>query len=282
MFQNQIIPVRVKETNMPEPTILLTQEQIDFFHQNGYLSIPAITTPEEIAWMKDVYDRLFANRTGRDEGNQFDLAGTDEEGTEEKLPQILGPARYAPELKESLYHANALAITKQLLGEDARYLGDHAILKPGRTGVETPWHQDEAYWDGSLEHHSLSVWMPLQDVGVENGCMQFIPSPMDMEVQPHHTINYDPRIHGLVIDELDTSNAVICPLPAGGATIHYCRTPHYTAANHSDQPRRAYILALGELPKPREVPRDFYWNATKMTARDERAKAAQSRSMDLE
>ena len=264
---------------MPEATIRLTQEQIDFFRQNGYLAIPAITTPDEIEWMKEIYDRLFANKTGREEGNQFDLAGTDEDDQEAKLPQILGPARYAPELKESLYHANAVAITQQLLGSEARYLGDHAIMKPARTGVETPWHQDEAYWDGGMEHHSLSVWMPLQDVNMENGCMQFIPSAMDIEVRPHHTINNDPRIHGLEIDELDTSRAVACPLPAGGATFHYCRTPHYTGANHSDEPRRAYILGIGTLPNMREEKdkRDFYWNTRKQTPRDERAKAAKAR-----
>lgn len=259
---------------MPEPTILLTQAQIDCFRENGYLVIPEITTQREVEWIKVIYDRLFANKTGREEGNQFDLAGTDDDDAEAKLPQILGPSRYAPELKDALYIANAVAITQQLLGPDARFLGDHAILKPGRTGVETPWHQDEAYWDGGMSHHSLSAWMPLQDVDEHNGCMQFLPSAMDIEVQPHHSINHDPRVHGLEIDALDTTRAAICPLKAGGATFHYCRTPHYTGANHSDQPRRAYILGLGVLPQPRETVRDFYWNTMKQTAREQRARAA--------
>ncbi|MBZ0286200.1 MAG: phytanoyl-CoA dioxygenase family protein, partial [Anaerolineae bacterium] len=234
---------------MPEPTITLTPDQIDFFHQKGYLVIESISSPEEIEWMRGVYDRLFANKTGREEGNQFDLAGADDESEEARLPQILGPARYAPELKDTLYHANALAITQQLLGAEARFLGDHAILKPPYIGAATPWHQDEAYWDGGMLHHSLSAWMPLQDVGVENGCMQFIPSQMDIDVRPHHSINHDPRVHGLEIDEIDTAQAVICPLKAGGATFHYCRTPHYTGPNLSGEPRRAYILGLGVLPE---------------------------------
>jgi hypothetical protein len=42
--------------------------------------LDAITTQDEVQWMKDIYDRLFAQRAGRDEGNQFDLGGSDEDG----------------------------------------------------------------------------------------------------------------------------------------------------------------------------------------------------------
>ncbi|MBV9467994.1 MAG: hypothetical protein JOZ57_01965, partial [Abitibacteriaceae bacterium] len=65
-----------------QPTVTLTQDQIEFFHTNGFLAVPAISTPEEIALMREAYDRIFAERAGREEGNQFDLAGTDEEGRE--------------------------------------------------------------------------------------------------------------------------------------------------------------------------------------------------------
>ncbi|MCX5661159.1 MAG: phytanoyl-CoA dioxygenase family protein, partial [Planctomycetota bacterium] len=133
------------------PTIQLAPAQVEFFKTHGYLSLDVITSAAEIARMRGIYDRLFANRTGRETGNQFDLAGADEEGVEAKLPQILGPSRYEPELKDSLYMANALAIAKQLLGEEATFQGDHAILKPARSPAATPWHQDEAYWGSDWE-----------------------------------------------------------------------------------------------------------------------------------
>jgi hypothetical protein len=101
---------------MIRSTIKLTNEQIEFYHREGYLAINAITTPEEVAWLREIYDRLFAQRAGREEGNQFDLAGADEEGTEASLPQILLPVKYAPELANTVCRANALAIAKQLLG----------------------------------------------------------------------------------------------------------------------------------------------------------------------
>ena len=260
-----------------EPTVILTQSQIDFFHANGFLALDAITTPDEVARLRDVYDRIFAQKAGRAEGNQFDLAGTDEEGKAAALPQILAPRKYAPELADTLYEANARAIARQLLGPEATFSGDHAIFKPAHTGAPTPWHQDEAYWGPERDYNNLSFWMPLQEATLENGCMQFIPGSQRLEVVPHQSIGGDTRVHGLEItDPVDESRSVACPLPAGGATVHGPRTMHFTGANHSDVPRRAYILGFGAPAPLRTDGRRFPWNEAKRTAREERSRAAQA------
>jgi ectoine hydroxylase-related dioxygenase (phytanoyl-CoA dioxygenase family) len=261
---------------MIEPTLRLTDEQVRFYHDNGFLAVEALTTPDEIERLAAVYDDLFSRRVGRESGDQFDLAGTDEEGRQEALPQILGPSRFAPVLLEGLMFANAMAASLQLLGEDARFGGDHAIFKPASYGAETPWHQDEAYWDESLAYRSLSVWVPFQRATVENGCLQFLPGTHRWEVQPHHSIGHDPRVHGLEIDEIDASSAVACPLMPGGATFHASRTLHYAGPNQTGEPRRAYIMGFGAPATPIETHRDFYWNKQKTTAREERAKTARS------
>jgi ectoine hydroxylase-related dioxygenase (phytanoyl-CoA dioxygenase family) len=262
---------------MLEPTITLSQEQIDFFHREGYLALPAITTVEEVVQLQGIYDRLFSTKAGRAEGDHLDLVTTDEDDQEEVLPQILNPSKYAPELVDTLFRANATAIAKQLLGPEARFAGDHAIRKPPYSGVETPWHQDEAYWNPEMEFNSLSIWIPLQEATLQNGCMQFVPGSHRQEVLPHHPIGNDPAVIGLEVDDAATlsQQAVACELPPGGATIHHSRTLHYTGANSSSQPRRAYILAFGTPPKPLATPRDFYWLAqqkTKWQERRERAK----------
>lgn len=258
--------------------ITLSQAQIDFFHQQGYLALPQITTSEEVERLREIYDDLFARKAGRDEGNQFDLAGTDSDDNEASLPQILQPVKYAPQLADTLYRSNALRITRQLLGPDAEFKGDHAIFKPAMHGAETPWHQDEAYWNPELEYHEVSFWMPLQEATPENGCMYFIPGSHRLEVLPHHSINHDPRIHGLEVEAnvpVDFSRAVACPLPPGGATVHFSRTLHYTPPNRSQTPRRAYIIGCGLPQKQRAIARRFPWNEQKQTARQQRAERTQ-------
>ena len=269
-----------------QPNVVLTEEQIDFFWENGFLAVEQISSPEEIEIMRAAYDRIFSERAGREEGNQFDLAGTDEDGKPASLPQILNPGKYASELKGTLAEANALAISKQLfarVGNPEEVNGGvaHAIFKPARSGAPTPWHQDEAYWNPAFDPTALSVWLPLQPATLENGCMQFIPGTHKWPVKPHHSINHDPRVHGLEIDaevEVDYSKAVACPLPAGGCTLHLSRTMHYTAPNKSDVPRRALIMDFRLPAKPREDGRRFPWLEQKQTARAERSKQAAAAS----
>ncbi|MBC8134360.1 MAG: phytanoyl-CoA dioxygenase family protein [Fibrella sp.] len=256
------------------PTVTLTSEQVAFFHENGFLALDPITDETELARLREAYDRIFTARAGREKGDQFDLGGADEEGKEAALPQILGPTQYAPEMKQGLFRANALSIVQQLLGDAAVATGDHAIYKPAGVGAETPWHQDEAYWNPDLNYNAVSVWMPLQEATVENGCLWFVPGSQQGEVLEHQPIGGDVRVHGLEALVADTGKAVACPLKPGGVTIHANRTLHYAGPNTSGTPRRALIMMFGAGSTPRDTARRFPWNELKQTAREERAKAA--------
>lgn len=255
-----------------QPTVQLTAEQIQFYNDNGYLVIDQISTPEELAGLREIYDRLFAEKAGREKGNQFDLAGDDEEGAVAKLPQILGPSNFAPEMKETLAWANAGAIARALLGTEDIGQGDHAILKPAGYGAPTPWHQDEAYWDPGYNHFGLSIWMPLQDVDASSGCMHFVPGSHLAEVVEHQPIGNNPKVHGLeTVEAIDMDRAVAVPLAAGGCTIHGGRTLHYAPGNTSPIDRRAWIMMANSPGTKRETPNDYHWQARWDTARQKRA-----------
>lgn len=258
--------------------LTLTEEQTLFFHLNGFLSVPTpITTDDELARMRAAYDRIFAEKAGRESGDQFDLGGADEDGKEAALPQILNPAKYAPELREGLFLDNATAIVRQLLGPSVSAGVAHAIFKPAGKGAPTPWHQDEAYWDPAWQYQNVSIWMPLQEATIENGCLWFMPGSHEWPILEHRSIGGDVRIHGLeIVDTSVLKDPVACPLPAGGVTIHRNRTAHYAGPNESGIPRRALILGAGLPGKPYPGPaRSFPWNDIKETPRDARARAAQ-------
>lgn len=234
----------------------LTAEQIGRFEAEGFLRLESLTSEAEVLTLREVYDRLFEPGAGIDARDRVELAG--ERGSAPVLPQILNPDRYAPELLETAAYRNARQLAVQLLGPEVQHMGMHAIRKPPRSGAETPWHQDEAYWEPYLEHRALSVWMPLQPATLANGCMQFVPGSQDLDVQEHQLINADSD--GLVLRHLDSvGTAVACPLPPGGATVHANRTLHYAGPNHTDEPRRALIMAFRCPPTPLSPPREFPW-----------------------
>ena len=261
---------------MGNPRITLTEEQIQFYKEHGYLRLEQISPPEEVEFLRGVYDRLFADKVGRRQGAYFDAASADEDDDKPQTsPQIIDPVNFAPELKKTIFRTNALAIAKQLLGPNAYGVFEHAILKPAGIGTPTPWHQDEAFrYDYAPGYNEISIWMPLQPVDTRSGCLEFVPGSQRGRVLRHASPSNDPRIHALeCIDEFDETKAVACPLPAGGCTIHHCRTLHHAGANTSPNPRRAYILAFATPLKinPKLSPQ-FPWNAEKQMASEERKK----------
>jgi len=258
------------------PTHRLTPEQVAFYQEQGYLAIDAIMPAEEIAVVKAIYDRLFTPEAGSD-ADLYDLNGAREKGKTISIPQILNPAKYAPELLATQMVANLKSIMQQLHGAETKMMGDHAINKPPHNAAATPWHQDEAYWNPAKEYSSLSIWIPLQPATKENGCMHFVPGSHRSEIVPHRPIGDNPLTPGLEVEPgaFDFSGAVACELPAGGATIHHGRTLHYTPPNNSDDYRRAYIAMGSAFEKTRAVPRKFPWQERQRAAR-EAAKATKA------
>lgn len=245
----------------------LTEAQIASYCDNGFLSIDRITTDEEVAWLREIYDRLFDERAGEDKGLYYDLAAPRAHRGRELLPQVLGPDLRFPELRDSQYYRNAIRLGTRLLGVGEKVgAGGHMIFKPARYGAETPWHQDEAYWNPDVHLNSLSVWMPLDPATLKSGCMQFIPGSHREEVRWHRHIDDNPLIHGLVTDDVDPAEAVACPLSPGGATFHHSRTLHYTAPNTTDNPRRAYILVCSGPTRKRPEPAHRPWQADEREA----------------
>jgi len=257
-----------------KPTLALSDEQTQRFKEQGYLQLENISPPEEVEFLKSVYDRLFAEKAGRRQGAYFDAVSIDEDNNKPHTsPQILDPVLFAPELKETVFRANGLAIAKQLLGSKAYGSFEHAILKPPGIGAPTPWHQDEAFrLDYAPGYDEISIWMPLQPVDTTSGCMEFLPGSHRQPVLRHASPGNDPRIHALAcVDDFDQTKAVACPLPAGGCTIHHTRTLHHTGPNISPNPRRAYILAFALPVKPDyKFARPFPWNLEKQTASEQR------------
>lgn len=234
--------------------ISATDEQADSFQENGFLRIDQITSPEEVALLRELYDKVMTDSSAY----RLIYKGAVEDGY--TINQVFLPELQQPEMADTAYLRNGKRFAAALLGvpEDEVVPGGQMLIyKPPTGGREAPWHQDEAFWNdrNHLKCNSLSVWMPLDDAVVESGCMQFLPGSHRNDVLRHRCEPGEP----LVVDEpVDLSTAVPCPLPPGGATFHHCRTLHHTAPNTSGRPRRAITTIFhgpaGTRPQPLDKP----------------------------
>jgi len=260
-------------------SLQLSVEQIASFREQGFLVVPELAPRDELPRMRAIFERLFRERVGWERGAFFDLAGVDEEGRPAKLPQLLKPANFAPELRELRTVANAAAMARQLLGPETTAWFEHAILKPPGCGPATPWHQDEAHRnDPGTAYEQLSIWLPLQDATAENGCMRFMPGTHRGRVLEHRSPQSDPRIMALeCVAPFRAEEAVVCPVPLGGATVHHARTLHGAGENVSREPRFAYILAFRGAMRPDPEFLGYPWNQEKRTAAQERRRVWENR-----
>jgi ectoine hydroxylase-related dioxygenase (phytanoyl-CoA dioxygenase family) len=238
----------------------LAEKYTEAYDKQGFISLETICPPEEVVQIRQSLMHLFENKVGYEEGAQYDFVSRDDPNTPQKFPSLHDPSHYDAALLKTTYYQRALAIAKQLLGKEAALYGEHALLKPAFTGPETPWHQDEAFRSPDFEYRELSIWLPLQDVGEVNGCMQFIPESHRWPVLKHRSPGNDKSLHPLeCCDDFAKSDAVAVPLPAGGCTVHDMRTLHYTGPNTSAAPRLAYILIFNVPPTYKPGRRHFDW-----------------------
>lgn len=231
------------------------------FRQVGFVRLPTLSDAAELAWLTSVFERLVASRVG---ARSFrDLAAPASNDAAPKLPQILKPEVDVPELLDTAAAAGARAWAATLLDTpvaDLDYFG-HIILKPAHDGVPTPWHQDEAYWDPRWQRRGVTIWMPLRDATLDNGCLQFVPGSHLRGVGPHRHIGGDDDVEGLEVVNVPTENIEPCPLPAGAVSAHHVRTLHYADGNRTEHSRWAYIHVFSTRAEQVDTPTPRPWLA---------------------
>lgn len=241
-------------------TVSPTDEEVAFFQENGFLVVERITTDEEIAWLRQIFEHIFDPAQRDETGAPIDRSGTLAPGEESKLQQAFFPEIQFPALLTTTHQRNARRYAAALLGVQADRLSSwgHMIRKPAG-GRPALWHQDHAYWQPEFSYHALGCWLPLHDVSVEMGAMQFIPGSHKRGLLPHR--HADAPQHNVleVLEDVDPATAVPCPLKAGGATFHHAETLHYTAPNVTDRPRLAFPVEFQITPVRRETPEHMPW-----------------------
>jgi Phytanoyl-CoA dioxygenase (PhyH) len=234
----------------------MTDDAIAAFQRDGFMIVTGLTTREDL----DEVTRLLAGLYRRfqellDARRAYDL-GSGRDGARPIL-EINQTVELEPRLANTLTFKRCAAVAERLLGRPVEYRFDHAIYKPPFNGAATPWHQDEAYdhksavegraplWALERKYLSAHFWIPVQDVTRDMGCMEFIPGSHRGALARHHGRDRLRDTHALELVDLDTTQAVACPIRAGDATVHFPRTAHYTGPNRTRTPRMAWVLVFG-------------------------------------
>ncbi len=153
--------------------------------------------------------------------------------------------------EEITYEWLAIAGTYEIVDYVAAILGCDIILwggqffcKPAHTGLEVPWHQDGEYWP-IAPLKTCSVWLAIDDVTSENGCMRYIPgSHKNAELFPHRQDEREDLVLNQVTEEayFDAGTAKDDELRTGEFSLHDVFLVHGSQPNRSPKRRAAYVL----------------------------------------
>jgi Phytanoyl-CoA dioxygenase (PhyH) len=239
----------------------LSSSQLQRLQQDGYLSVGVLAPPSEIPVLRRSIERLFEEKAGLREGAYGELIASDDgHDHEPNSPQIRMVADYAPELHKSECFHSALRLARQILGPHAVFMSDIAILKEPRRGAPTPWHQDEAFRDPHFTYREVTIWVALQDVDQNSGCLMFIGGSHRDSLHLHRVPGDGADSLALeCVEGVNESSAVPCPLPAGGCTIHFPRTLHRSTPNSSAVKRIGYSMTFGLPPEVSPGPMELPW-----------------------
>ncbi|MEC7842238.1 MAG: phytanoyl-CoA dioxygenase family protein [Candidatus Latescibacterota bacterium] len=114
--------------------------------------------------------------------------------------------------------------------------------KPPRVADQTPPHQDGFYF--MLEpNEALTMWLALDSVDEENGCIRYLPGAHRRQMRPHQRTEVLGFSQGIVDygDADFEAEVAICAEP-GDLIVHHCMIVHRADANLSARNRAALGL----------------------------------------
>ena len=218
---------------------MLSQEQIDFYHEKGYLGVEGVLSRAEVDELGRVTDEFVEkSRQVSQSDAVFDLE-PGHSAAAPKLRRLKSPVQNHQAYERILRHDRILDIVAQLIGPNIRTNGDKLNMKSPEFGSAVEWHQDWAFYPHTNDD-LLAVGVALDDMLQINGCLQVVPGSHKGKVYDHHL---DGHFAGAVTEPgFDDSGAEAVELHAGGISIHHVRVLHGSLPNHSERPRRLLLL----------------------------------------
>lgn len=205
------------------------------FDTDGFVVIRNFLPADELLRLKDNLDRYIRDVVPTLPDSDAFYEERSRPDTLKQLHRIERDAFFAEYLHHSLWNETAAA----LLGEPVQVpSGAEWFNKPPATQHATPPHQDNFYFC-LRPPQVLTMWLALDEVDEQNGCLRYVPGSHLRGVRPHTrttTLGFSQGIS----DYDDTDRALEVPIPAqpGDVLIHHGNTIHRADANQSTSRHR--------------------------------------------
>jgi phytanoyl-CoA hydroxylase len=220
---------------------MLTQAQIQEYHEVGAIVVPDVLSAEELAELCRVTDG-FVERAGAVTAHNeiYDLEDS-HTPQQPRVRRIKAPHLHHPAFAHLVRHPNIVAVLKDLWGPNIRFDTAKLNMKSAGFGAPVEWHQDWAFYPHTNDDLA-AVGVMMDDMELQNGPLMIVPGSHRGPIHDHHA---DGRFCGAMDPtrkEVDYASAIPLTGRAGSITVHHVRAVHGSAPNTSAKPRRLLLF----------------------------------------
>lgn len=219
----------------------LTNDQIHYYRENGFLIINDFLTNGELTMWQDTVDEAVALHVGKHD--VYHNQSVEDSYYKNVFVQCVNLWKTSEKIKELILAPELGKMAADLAGTTGvRLYHDHAMIKKPWANP-TNFHVDNPY-DPFYSHQAIMFWIALDDTTVQNGCLYFLPGT-------HKTCGFE--VGGILGDvgvgELFREYpqwAKIKPyaaeMKAGAGVFISGLIAHAAGPNMTTKPRRAFAM----------------------------------------
>ena len=222
----------------------LTPQQIQEYRENGFLVIPDFLDSQELAFWREAVDEAVAKRDKQKLPDRVWVGDMedDEKYYESVFIQRLNLWMDNEKVRKLMLDERLGKMATELAGVDGiRIWHDQALYKPP-WGNPTAWHLDTPYWSFTTKD-ALSIWVALDDVTQDNGCLYFMPGTHKETTFENPGITADMASIFNFYPQLVGREAIPAAMKAGSCSFHNGLAVHAAGANMTPYRRRAMTCA---------------------------------------
>lgn len=228
----------------------MTEQELEFYNENGYVLLRGVLTPEECASMRqelhDLADRLSAKRNI----DATWASGKNAVATEKKtvIKHSHDVQFHLASMAKLLTDDRFTLPASQIIGPNVQLHHTKMFIKPPENGSPFPMHQDQPFFPHD-NHSMIAAIVHFDDAPIEKGCVRVVPGSHKLGPLPH---NPEGSWH-LPPDEYPVEDALACPAKAGDVLFFSYLTIHGSGINTSDDSRTTVLIQLRDPADPPSV-----------------------------
>mgnify|MGYP003643787937 CR=1 FL=1 len=248
---------------LSQPALALTQEQREFYFENGYLLLEEFVAESWLKRLRETTQQVV------EQSRQIEFSDTiwDIEANhtreEPRLRRLTSPNDHDSNYWEFASQSSVVDVVQDLVGPDVKFHHSKLNFKWQRGGEEVKWHQDIQFWPHT-NYSPLTVGLYLYDCDSSQGPLLVIPKSHKLELFNlyNEKDEWVGHIDSSEQHRFDESGAVELAGKAGSITIHNSRLLHASKRNDSEEGRplllNAYSSADAMPYTPVPTPSKYY------------------------